>query len=147
MRIAHSFQRRRELGASMTPMIDVVFLLLIFFVCTASFQIIEAILPTGLLADGSTQVELPPDLQQDLERIIVTVAAVDDQLLLELNNQPCPSMVQLSQWLDEIAAADGSDLPAIVDPADSTPVGLAIEVYDRCRRSGFSRVQFAIEKN
>ena len=39
---------RRELEIKMTPMIDVVFLLLVFFVWTASFQAIEYLLPSSL---------------------------------------------------------------------------------------------------
>ncbi|MEA1952290.1 MAG: biopolymer transporter ExbD, partial [Planctomycetota bacterium] len=36
---------RERLDVKMTPMIDVIFLLLIFFVCTASFQMLEEVLP------------------------------------------------------------------------------------------------------
>jgi biopolymer transport protein ExbD len=147
MRIAHSFQRRRELGASMTPMIDVVFLLLIFFVCTASFQIIESTLSTNLLAEGTTQVELPPELQlDDLDRIVITVDDEAGSSLLQLNGQPCPSATALSEWLDIIVASDGAELPVVIDPSDAALVGNAIDVYDRCKLSGFARVQFAIEK-
>ena len=45
-------EKRRDV--TMTPMIDVVFLLLIFFICTASFQIVEQNLPSRI------QLELPP---------------------------------------------------------------------------------------
>ena len=47
----HSGDRQ---DVTMTPMIDVVFLLLIFFICTASFQIVEQTLQSGV------QLELPP---------------------------------------------------------------------------------------
>ncbi len=62
MKIPHSLAGRREFSVSMTPMIDVVFLLLIFFVCKASFQIAEAVLPSPLATGGTTAVELPPEL-------------------------------------------------------------------------------------
>ena len=39
-----------DIDAAMTPMIDVVFLLLVFFVWTASFQIIEQALPSQLVS-------------------------------------------------------------------------------------------------
>ena len=42
--------RREGLDVKMTPMIDVVFLLLIFFVATASFQMVEHVLPSSLQA-------------------------------------------------------------------------------------------------
>ncbi|MBC8874781.1 MAG: biopolymer transporter ExbD, partial [Planctomycetes bacterium] len=43
-------QRRSDLDVKMTPMIDVVFLLLVFFVWTASFHIVEHILPSSVSA-------------------------------------------------------------------------------------------------
>ena len=45
MRRRSPFARRDSLEIKMTPMIDVVFLLLIFFVWTASFQVVEYLLP------------------------------------------------------------------------------------------------------
>ena len=47
-----------DIDSAMTPMIDVVFLLLVFFVWTASFQIIEQVMPSQLSqAAGSDPVE------------------------------------------------------------------------------------------
>ena len=37
-----------DIDSAMTPMIDVVFLLLVFFVWTASFQIVEHVMPSEL---------------------------------------------------------------------------------------------------
>ena len=44
-------RRDRSLEVAMTPMIDVVFMLLIFFVWTASFQVAELILPSSIVTD------------------------------------------------------------------------------------------------
>ena len=44
---------RGRLDVKMTPMIDVIFLLLIFFVSTASFQAAEETLPTNLSLPGA----------------------------------------------------------------------------------------------
>ncbi|MEM9660106.1 MAG: biopolymer transporter ExbD [Planctomycetota bacterium] len=146
MRIAHSFQRRRDLEVSMTPMIDVVFLLLIFFVCTASFQIIESILPSSLLAKGASSLDIPPELiEEELERIVITVASMGGRLQLTANESPVASLAELGAMLDAAASLDRT-LPVILDVADSTPLGDAIDVYDQCRLSGFQRVQFAVEK-
>ena len=37
-----------DIDSAMTPMIDVVFLLLVFFVWTASFQVVEFVLPSNM---------------------------------------------------------------------------------------------------
>ena len=49
MKRASIFNQRRDgLDVKMPPMLDVVFLLLIFFVWTASFQIVEQVLPSSV---------------------------------------------------------------------------------------------------
>ena len=42
----HPRFQQQSTELSMTPMIDVVFLLMVFFVCTASFKAAELVLPT-----------------------------------------------------------------------------------------------------
>ncbi|MDG2012722.1 MAG: biopolymer transporter ExbD, partial [Pirellulaceae bacterium] len=51
--------REHDINSTMTPMIDVVFLLLIFFVWTAGTQIVEYILPSQISAQlGNQETEL-----------------------------------------------------------------------------------------
>ena len=48
-----------RLDVKMTPMIDVIFLLLIFFVCTARFRASEEVLPTSLSLPGAIDTRKP----------------------------------------------------------------------------------------
>ena len=51
-----SRDRDTDMNSTMTPMIDVVFLLLIFFVWTASFQVIEHVMKSEMSAEvGSAE--------------------------------------------------------------------------------------------
>ncbi len=134
---------QRDLGVTMTPMIDVVFLLLIFFVCTANFQMPETILPTHLLAAGTTAVALPPELQKvDLERVVVEVARAEGRTVLSINDQDCPSIQKLGELLGALAAIDRS-LPIVLDIGGQVPLGTAIDIYDLSRLAGFKKIQFA----
>jgi len=143
MRIPHSSSMQRDLGVTMTPMIDVVFLLLIFFVCTANFQMPETILPTHLLATGTAAVELPPELQEvDLERVVVAVTQADDRTTLSINDQNCPSIQKLGELLGALAAID-RHLPIVLDIGGQVPLGTAIDIYDLSRLAGFEKIQFA----
>lgn len=146
MRIPHSSTLQRDFDVSMTPMIDVVFLLLIFFVCTASFQVVESILPSPLSLPGQAAVELPPTLTEpDLERVLIGVSQADGQVVLKVNDQPCESLQKLSQMLSALATIDRT-LPVLLDIEGSTPLGTAIDVYDRCRLAQFERIQFVAEE-
>jgi biopolymer transport protein ExbD len=136
---------QREFDVSMTPMIDVVFLLLIFFVCTASFQIAEAILPSPLSLTGSTSTALPPELfETTLERVVIEVSHHDGKSQLAVNRHPCSSLTRLSELLVALSRVDAL-LPVLLVIDGDTPLGSAIEVYDRCRLAKFENIQFAVE--
>ncbi|QDU54336.1 ExbD/TolR family protein [Aeoliella mucimassa] len=129
---------------SMTAMIDVVFLLLIFFVCTASFQAVEMVLPSSLLVSSSATVDVPIEPPEDLERIVVVVAGDASRVRWLVNDQPCDSIATLTELLGAIASVDAS-LPVVVDCGDAVPLAQAIEVYDLARSLGLSKVQFAAD--
>ena len=59
MRHPAQHRGRGPLEVKMAPMIDVIFLLLIFFVCTASFHPPEQVLPTRLSLPGSIDTDVP----------------------------------------------------------------------------------------
>ena len=63
MRIPSSRDRRLAQDSTLTPMIDVVFLLLIFFVCASVGQIQELLLPADLPA-GSIETATAPEPQE-----------------------------------------------------------------------------------
>lgn len=131
------------LGASMTPMIDVVFLLLIFFVCTASFQPIEALLPGDLLISGAGIANVPLEEQPQLERVVLR-AAIDsqDRVAWTVNEKECGSHEQLQDLLAALAEIDPT-LPVVVDPDRDVPLGDVINGYDTARQAGFGKVKFA----
>ena len=144
MHIPHSSTLQRPFSVSMTPMIDVVFLLLIFFVCTASFQIPEAILPSPLTLPGTTAADSTPKPEPVLERLLIAVSQRGDALQLTLNGQNIPTIARFSELLTALAGVD-TELPVLLDIADETPLGTAIDVYDRCRLAGFRKIQFVAE--
>ncbi len=145
MHIPHSSTMQRAFSVSMTPMIDVVFLLLIFFVCTANFQIPEAILPTPLKLTGASAVSLPPKFTEvELERVLITVSQGEKKLLLSINGQNCSTLTRLADLLVALAGVDDT-LPVLLDIEDETPLGSSIDVYDQCRLAGFKQIQFVVE--
>lgn len=130
----------------MTPLIDVVFLLLIFFVCTASFQIVEQNLPSSLrlaTGAGTEQIEVDPRLQ-DLEDVIIKIFWVDGAPSWEINGERRASLAEVRQVLEAIASIDTS-VPVILDVDNAVPLGHVIDVYDLSRAAGFQSIQFAAD--
>jgi len=137
----------------MTPMIDVVFLLLVFFLATSSFQRLEKALPSTIAAapdsqqqGGVVQQETPQSFS-DLSDIVIRI--------LNSRNALTPSQVEYSINGESIASFDlvtnrlvrilkvRSDIPLIIDPEDNVAVGEAIRVYDLAKANGSVAVHLA----
>ncbi len=143
MRVPHSRETDRRIDVPMTPMIDVVFLLLIFFLCTASFQIIEQVLPAPLSTSGTAEApqEIDPELAE-LEEVVVRLQWTAGQPLWVINQRVHESIDDVRRTLAALAELQ-ADLPVILDVADEAPLGAVVDLYDICRLVGFEKVQFA----
>lgn len=129
----------------MTPMIDVVFLLLIFFVCASIGQIRESTLPTPLAA-GSIEavdaVEAPEPLGEVWVKLSRRDAGEGVVTTAEVNNQLYDDWDRLRSTLRELASV-APEIPVILDIDHGVPVGDFVDILDTCRSAGFDNVQFA----
>ena len=137
-------RQRGVTDVKMTPMIDVVFLLLIFFVWTASFQIVEYVLPTELSADSGTGRSSPsvPKPDWDFDPVLVRIVWRNQAPGWMVNDTDVRSLVDVRSTLAAVARVK-HDLPVIVDPEPVVPFGHVIDVYDIAQLTGFQKIQFA----
>lgn len=134
-----------DMDSAMTPMIDVVFLLLVFFVWTVSFQLVEQVLQSELSSQiGSelSDIEEPPP-EADFDNVVVKIGWDGAQPNWQLNEQPLASLAALQQQLIAISGIK-ADAPVILDPDGSVPLGHVIEVFDVSILAGFAEVSFAV---
>jgi len=131
----------------MTPLIDVVFLLLVFFVWTASFQAVEKTLPTqlSLVSGASTNPLDVPDPEQDFDDVVIRVRWMGGKVSWQINEDPQPlaSAELLDVRLRSISQIK-NDVPVIVDPEGEVPWEEVIRVYDMAQLAGFQKVGFAV---
>ena len=133
-----------DIDQAMTPMIDVVFLLLVFFVWTASFQVIEQILPSELSSQiGNQQSALTPPPIKDFEDIIITVSYANGRPGWTLNQQPIKRIAEIEKRLTAIATVNAA-APVILHPQPNVPLEFVIQSYDAAKLSGFTKVAFAV---
>ncbi len=134
-----------DMDSAMTPMIDVVFLLLVFFVWTASFQVVEHVLPSDLSEQlGSDPVNLAePPPPKDFEDVVVKIGWDGQAPNWQINKQPFPSLVEVQKKLMTLSNI-GTDAPIILHPEPVVPLGHVIEAYDVAKVSGFEEVSFAV---
>lgn len=134
-----------DIDSAMTPMIDVVFLLLVFFVWTASFQIVEHVLPSEMSeltgSDPIDQVAPPPP--KDFDDVVVRIGWSGDAPTWKINNQLLPSLANVKEQLLTISDIQ-TDALVILHPDPIVPLGFVIETYDAAKASGFEQVSFAV---
>ena len=131
---------RTSLDSMMTPMIDVVFLLLVFFLTTASFQRLEKLLPSSVSAKSDTTLgeskDTPPSPpQEDIHDCVIKIKAQGDQIEYQWNGLVVKSLQDIQERLVAILNVR-ADVPIIVDPEDSILAGDALRVYDTAKRAG-----------
>jgi biopolymer transport protein ExbD len=131
---------RSAFDSTMTPMIDVVFLLLIFFLTTASFQKLEQLLPSAVSAESQSQAgnkadELPKPTDSDLSDCVIKIAIEGDRIRYRLNDEQIESLDVLAGRMKAIISIR-PDLPLVIDPSDEVPARDAIRVYDFARGFG-----------
>ncbi|MBX3442502.1 MAG: biopolymer transporter ExbD [Planctomyces sp.] len=133
----------RDYGA-MTPMIDVVFNLLIFFVVSAGSFTVDRLLTTDLSSTEGTVATLQPPEDSPWATTVELQLRPDDEgrTIVEMNGTPYADREQLKTQLRTLAEL-GPESPVILDTAADVPLGDLIDIYDACRASGFQSINFA----
>lgn len=142
---AHSRSTNNRDNEVMTPMIDVVFLLLIFFVVAAAGQVPELVLPTEMTSAGSVESEVP--VEQDPWIVEVWIALRSQEAghtVIDMNGRQFSDVDDLREPLSTLAALTPEN-PVILDIGPQVPMRDMIAVYDLCRGVGFESVNLAAE--
>ena len=127
----------------MTPMIDVVFLLLVFFVWTSSFELPEYDLPGSIAVPPGGAIEAASvETPETFDEIVIRILRRDSLDQIELNGTPVVDTLALTNRLASIVQI-GVQPPVIVDPDDNITMEIAVGVYDAARAAGVDRVLFA----
>lgn len=126
-------QRPEEVGVNLTPLIDVVFLLLIFFMVTTTFT-----------RETQLKVDLPQaasgePVEQDLQVIELTISAagevaVNEQVLAN------PSLDNLKRALQRESAGN-TELPLVITADGQAPHQAVVNAMDAAGQLGFSRLR------
>jgi biopolymer transport protein ExbD len=141
-------KNRISMGLRMTPMIDVIFLLLTFFVMTAKFQEPEQLLPVIV---GKTSPQ--PAAAQDTPLKIFVEAnpsgyqlRVEDRPAIRLFDQnPQESLLVLARKVRQELETTGP-VPVELYYDDAIPWDIVVKVYDVLYALGLQNITFRIEE-
>ena len=129
-------KKHQPLDISLTPMIDVVFLLLIFFMVTTTFS-----------KETAIKVLLPQAEGQQAEKQEQTLMLTIDksgQYFIEDKPLRDRSLETLAKALT--ASRHNKNIPLIINADANAPVQSAISVLDVASRIGFKNITFATQK-
>ena len=134
-----------DLNKAMTPMIDVVFLLLVFFVWTASFQTIEYVLDSQVAAaEGNAAQKTEPSPATDFdEPIVVRIESEGGGLVWSVNQRSAQSLQDVRNRLKSLADVDAS-AKVILHPDPAVALEFVIGAFDAAQLAGFTQVAFAV---
>jgi len=139
--------RRSDIEIEMTPMIDVVFQLMIFFVWTSGVHIVEHMLPSRVSeqanATAVSAADASPPPEADFHEVVVRILWRDGQPHWQINEDALPTLTAVRNRLTDLFALVPA-APLVIHPDEATPLEHVIAVYDLTRLVGFERVQLAV---
>lgn len=130
-------RRKRVLEVSLTPMIDVVFLLLIFFMVTTTFN-----------KEVELKIKLPEAKGSEKTEKKSIVLSIDADGVYFVNNHQLVNqkLSTLRKALRE-AAVDSKDMPFVISADAKTPHQAVISALDVAADIGFVRITFAAKQS
>ncbi|HOD82842.1 MAG: Biopolymer transport protein ExbD/TolR [Planctomycetes bacterium ADurb.Bin126] len=137
---------QKAMQPPMTPMIDVTFQLLIFFILTSTFRQAEGQIPGSLPKQGQGGVSAEEKLDRPIN-ITIYPAGVDS-VAYEIEGLPqrLSDAGQLYQHLmgrQQAVGAQGTKIPVVIKPLGSVQWRWVTEAFNQSVRAKFENVGFA----
>jgi len=132
-------RRRSPPEVNLTSLIDVVFLLLLFFMVSATFEKL-----------GRMQVELPqaqPNVEQEQQPDRITVTVDTEGQFFVNDRELVNTDIETVKRALVSVAGERRDLPLVISADGRAPHQAVVTVMDAASQIGLARVSFAIKGN
>jgi biopolymer transport protein ExbD len=130
---------KRGISIIMTPLIDVIFLLMIFFIMTLNFLVPEGVLENRLpdRADETTA-----ERQKDWEVVRIHVARGKDRPQVYLEERMVSGLRDLLQNLNRLPR----DVIVVIEPEQNVAYKHVIGVFNTCVKAKKTNISFTIPR-
>ncbi|MBS0188893.1 MAG: biopolymer transporter ExbD [Planctomycetes bacterium] len=148
---AHAFRRRNALtlheesyAPNMTPMVDVVMVILVFFMASASVLGPEWLLKTALPPAKPSVVKVPEQLIR--VELLLTSKDGKEVLVTTRSASSIPTLVdapldRLGAWLTDVTISRSpKDLAIVVRPRENVPYEAVVQMHEQCARIGVEKI-------
>lgn len=134
MRNYHSTDNQESIDINMTPLIDMVFILLIFFLVSASFTKLNSI-------DVNRPDSSVSDSHPAAKNVVVSI---DQEGIIWLDKKPIDIRFVKSEIKNRVMQSE--QLSVVINADNNVPTGRLIETLDQVRLAGVSNVAVATNK-
>ena len=128
MHLSSGYENRRP-RIEMIPLIDIVFLLLVFFIYAMLSMVVQRWLKVELPTASTAQVD---------RREYVTITLTKDNAVY-VDDEPVPLNRLVDRVVARLAASD-KDLPVFINGDRKAALGVAVQVLDDLRAAGINEV-------
>ncbi len=137
-----------RLTLNLAPMVDVVFLLLIFFIATTTFKRAEGILPAQFPRQGSAASEVALPITPIVVRVVQTGPGPTDYSINVENfvDQPT-TFIELSAFLKQVRENPGFDdeTPVVIRTAPDVAWDHVVGCWNAAVRAACKHVSFGLD--
>tara|TARA_B100001971_G_scaffold49011_1_gene44330 strand:+ start:297 stop:701 length:405 start_codon:yes stop_codon:yes gene_type:complete len=133
MRFRHKRREEEESEINITPMMDIVFIMLIFFIVTTSF-----IKETGI---DPNRPEAETAKRAELGNILIAVAPNDR---IWMNKAPIE--LEAVKIMMELAHAENPESSVVIVADELASTGLVLDIMDQIRLSGISKISLSAKE-
>jgi biopolymer transport protein ExbD len=130
----------------MTPMIDVTFQLLLFFILTCEFRETEGMIPGTLPSKGIITQAASDTPPPDPIQIRVIPSANRESASYEMTGVSVAigSVRELGLLLQQRQEQIGSrEVPVVIFPSQDVPWGFVVEAFNQAKKARFQKIGFA----
>ena len=136
-----------EVEIAITPMIDCVFLLLIFFMVSTTLNKQEAEISFSLpgIADQSESVDIPDEQIIEIDslgRVFLNELEFDDS-----KSQDLPELIQMLRRFKDTTDANKTEAMVTIAPANDVKHQRVVDVLNACGLAKLKNVTFAVEED
>lgn len=127
-------QDTEESEINLTPMLDVVFIMLIFFIVTATF-----------VKQAGQEVQRPEAITADEQKRIAILIAITDEDEIWINNKEVD--VRSVRFVVERLHAENPQGGIVIQADEKSKSGVVIDVMDQLKLTGVPVISIAAEKD
>lgn len=134
-------------GINVTAMVDVIFCLCLFFMCSFHFRQLEGKIDTWLPKDRGIFGGQAADIIKNEIVIVLRMAADGSQVIRRVRNQQAATsdqdlMSTVLQIASDYDKAGDTKYPLVIDASPNVPWQDVVRVMDLCKQNKIERIEF-----